>query len=131
MKNLTFAALMLISFNACAFDDWSEADKTREAVMIGVTTIDWLQTRNISRHNCTNPDTGAHDCYENGPAASFIGNNPSIGQVNNYFAASMLAHVAIVTVLPSKYRAAFQFTSIAYEASYVTGNYRLGISAKF
>ena len=131
MFKFIFLFLFLLSFNACAFDEWSEADKTREAVMVGVTTIDWLQTRNIARHNCTNPDTGAHDCYENGPAAAFIGNNPSIGQVNNYFIASMLVHAGIVTALPSKYRAVFQFTSIAYEASYVAGNYKLGISAKF
>jgi len=131
MKTVIAVCLMLVMGNAVAFDEWSEADKTREAVMIGVTTIDWLQTRNIPRHNCTNPTTGEHNCYENGPAASFIGNNPSTGQVNSYFIASMLAHVAIVTVLPSKYRAVFQFTSIVYEASYVAGNYRLGVSAKF
>jgi hypothetical protein len=113
------------------FDPWSDADVKREAVMIGVTTIDWLQTRNIARHNCTNPSTGEHNCYESGPAASFIGKHPSIGQVNNYFALSMLAHVGIVSALPSKYRSVFQLTSIVYEASYVAGNYQIGISVKF
>ena len=131
VRGLLLASMFIFCTPARAFDEWSDADVKREAVMIGVTTIDWLQTRNIARHNCTNPSTGEHDCYENGPAASFIGSNPSVGQVNNYFAASMLAHIGFVTVLPSKYRAAFQFTSIVYEASYVAGNYKLGISAKF
>jgi len=125
--------LFLVSFNSTAadFDDWSDADKVREAVFIGITSVDWLQTRNIARHNCTNPATGMHDCYESGPAAMFIGNNPSVGQVNSYFIGAMLAHAGIVTVLPSKYRAVFQFTSIAYEASFIAGNYKIGISAKF
>ena len=133
MKNILFAFLFLASFNSTAadFDDWSDADKVREAVYLAVDTVDWLQTRNIARHNCTNPANGAHDCYENGPAASFIGHNPSVGQVNMYFAASILAHVGVVHVLDRKYRTAFQVTSIFYEFSYVYGNYKLGISAKF
>ena len=120
MKNLILTALMMLSFNACAFDEWSEADKTREAVYLAVDTVDWLQTRNIAR----NPDK----FYETN---SYLGQHPSVGKVNGYFATMMLVHVCIVTVLPSKYRATFQFTSIAYEASYVAGNYRLGISVKF
>ena len=126
-----FILLFLVSFNCFAFDEWSDDDKVRESIFIGITSIDWLQTRNIARHNCTNPATGLHDCYESGPAAMFIGNNPSVGKVNNYFIGAMLTHAGIVTVLPSKYRAVFQFTSIAYEASFVAGNYKIGISAKF
>ncbi len=120
MKNLILTVLFLLSFNACAFDEWSEADKTREAVYLAVDTVDWLQTRNIAR----NPDK----YYETN---SYLGEHPSVGKVNCYFVTMMLVHVGFVTVLPSKYRAVFQFTSIAYEASYVAGNYRLGISAKF
>ena len=120
MKNILFAFLFLISLNACAFDEWSTADKEREAAYLIVDSIDWAQTRNIAR----NPDRW----YETNAA---LGRHPSIGSVNSYFIGMMLVHVGIVTALPSKYRSTFQFTSIAYEASYVAGNYRLGISAKF
>ena len=115
-----FIFLFLLSFNACAFDEWSEADKTREAVYLAVDTIDWLQTRNIAR----NPDK----FYETN---SYLGQHPSVGKVNEYFAVTMLLHVGIVTSLPSKYRSVFQFTTIAYEINYVAGNYQIGISAKF
>ena len=115
-----FIVLFLVSFNCFAFDEWSDADVKREAVYLAVDTVDWLQTRNIAR----NPDK----FYETN---SYLGQHPSVGKVNGYFATMMLVHVGIVTVLPSKYRAVFQFTSIVYEASYVAGNYKLGISAKF
>ena len=120
MKKLLVIALTLISFNACAFDEWSEADKTREAVYLAVDTVDWLQTRNIAR----NPDKFFETNY-------YLGEHPSVGKVNGYFITIMLVHVGIVTALPSKYRSTFQYTSIAYEVSYVAGNYRLGISTKF
>jgi hypothetical protein len=131
MKTILAALLMLVMGDACAFDEWSFQDKALEGTFIAVTVIDWLQTRNIARHNCTNPATGEHDCYENGTAALFIGSSPSVGQVNNYFAASILAHVAFVTVLDKSYRSTFQVTSIFYEASYAYGNYKINISAKF
>lgn len=120
MKNILAAFLFLFSINACAFDEWTSDDKTREAVYLAVDAIDWLQTRNIAR----NPDK----YYETNP---ILGQHPSVGRVNVYFASMMLAHIGIVTALPNKYRAAFQFTSIVYEVNYVAGNYRLGISAKF
>lgn len=121
MKTI-LTALLLASLNASAydFDDWTAADKTREAVYLAVDAVDWLQTRNIAR----NPER----YYETN---AILGQHPSIGRVNAYFASMMLVHVGIVTALPKEYRAAFQFTSIAYEVSYVAGNYKLGISAKF
>jgi hypothetical protein len=120
MKNLLAAVLFLVSFNCFAFDEWSDADKTREAVYLAVDTVDWLQTRNIAR----NPNIW----HENN---SLLGQHPSIGRVNGFFSTMMLVHVATVTVIPSKYRALFQFTSIAIEISCVANNYSLGISAKF
>ena len=117
---LKFIFLFLLSFNACAFDEWSEADKTREAVYLAVDTVDWLQTRNVAR----NPQMW----HETNP---ILGQHPSVGSGNMYFVSMMLVHVGIVTALPSQYRSTFQYTSIAYEVSYVAGNYRLGISAKF
>jgi hypothetical protein len=120
MKNIIAALLMLVSFNCFAFDEWSDADVKREAVYLAVDTVDWLQTRNIAR----NPD----QFYETN---SYLGKHPSVGKVNGYFATMMLVHVGIVTVLPSKHRSTFQFTSIFYELRCVNGNYQLGISAKF
>lgn len=117
---LRFVLLLLLSSNACAFDEWSEADKTREAVYLALDAVDWMQTRNIAR----NPA----EFYETN---SYLGEHPSVGKVNGYFASMMLLHVGVVTVLPSKHRALFQLTSIVYEAIFVAGNYQLEISAKF
>jgi hypothetical protein len=120
MKNIIFAFLFLLSFNAYSFDEWTSADKEHEAAYLTIDAIDWLQTRNIA----SNPNA----LYETNP---ILGKHPSIGSVNSYFISMMLIHVGIVSALPSKYRSTFQFTSIAYEASYVYGNFRVGINAKF
>jgi len=115
-----FIFLFLLSFNACAFDEWSEADKTREAVYLAVDTVDWLQTRTIAK----NPNK----YYEKNP---ILGDHPSVGQVNNYSLCMMLAHVAAVTVIPSEYRAPFQYVSIAVVSNSVYKNYKLGITINF
>lgn len=113
------------------FIKWSLKDKVLEGVLIAVAVFDWLQTRNIARHNCTNPETGLHDCYENGIASIFIGNHPSIGMINNYFTASITAHVALVWIMPAKYRTLFQCGTIAIELSFVYHNHLIGISSQF
>ena len=101
-------------------DEWTTADTEREAAYLIVDAVDWAQTRDISRNPNKYYETNA-----------ILGKHPSIGSVNSYFIGMMLVHIGIVTIIPSSYRSTFQFTSIAYEASYVVGNYRIGINAKF
>jgi len=132
-----YVVLFFASFNCFAFSfgDWSDDDKEREATWLTFTVIDWLQTRNATKERCTNP---YKNCEERGLASIFIGNHPSIGQVNNYFAATIIAHIKIVDLLPQKNvkipfinRSTFQLTTISFEIYCDYHNYKLGISAEF
>lgn len=119
-----FIFLFLLSFNACAFDEWSEADKTREAVYLALHVIDWAQTRNIAR----SPDKYA----ENGVfARTMIGAHPSVANVNMYMAGSAILQYAAARALPSEYRKAFQYVTIIDSGSSVIGNFRVGIKVTF
>jgi hypothetical protein len=120
MKNILFAFLFLLSFNACAFDEWTTADTQREAVYLAVDYIDWAQTRNIARNPTVWRETNP-----------FLGLHPSVGRVDGYFASMMLVHISISRLLTSDYRYIFQYISIGYEVNYVANNFNLGINAKF
>ena len=123
LKNIFVVILVTILFFALpsrASDLWSDADVKREAVYLAVDTVDWLQTRNIARD--------PNKWYETN---SVLGEHPSVGKVNMYFATMMLVHIGIVDALPSEYRPVFQYTTIMVELNYVAHNYSLGISMKF
>jgi hypothetical protein len=109
-----------------SFDEWSRADRQREAVFVAVAALDWLTTRNMARNCSETYKAGAY--YENN---SILGRCPSLGRVNGYFASMVVLHAGIVTALPSNYRAGFQWTSLAYEFSFGYGNIQAGLSAKF
>lgn len=115
-----FLFLFLLSFNACAFDEWSEADKTREAVYLTLHIIDWGQTRTIAK----NPDK----YYEYN---SMIGKHPSPGRVDGYMATSALLHIGITKILPAEYRAPFQYITIGFKCGLVAHNISAGINVSF
>jgi hypothetical protein len=124
MKNILFALLFLSSFNACAFDEWSDADVKREAVYLAFHAMDWAQTRNIAR----NPDK-----YEESGivARQVIGAHPSIAQVDAYIIGSAIAQYAIAQALPTEYRTIFQYVTIGDAANSVVGNFRIGLKIQF
>ena len=101
-------------------DEWTRADTAREVAYQTLAVIDWAQTRNLARH----PDKW----YEHN---RLLGYHPSVGRVNAYFALTGIAHYAVANVLPSRYRAPFQYVSIGIEIGAVEHNYSIGISAKF
>ena len=118
MKNLLFI-LLFISSSAFA-DPWTTGDTGREATFQTLWAIDALQTHTIAE----NPDQW-HE--EN----SYLGLHPTIGAVNRYFLVGSVLHAGIAYMLPEKYRAPFQYGTIAVEVGYVAHNYSIGISMKF
>jgi len=112
--------MVLISSNAFAHDDWTDADTKREAVFIAMDAIDWAQTRNIARNQ--NKWREQND---------ILGSHPRNGKVDAYFATTILAHAAIALVLPTEYRKAFQYITIGVEIGWIQHNYSIGIDAKF
>jgi hypothetical protein len=60
-----------------------------------------------------------------------LGEHPSVGRVDGYFALCLLAQVGIAAALPSQYRAVFQYVGIVFEAGLVGHNFSVGIGANF
>lgn len=122
MKRLLLAVLFAARC-ASAQDPWSSSDVVREAAVVALSAADWGQTLDIVRLR----DAGC-DMWEQNP---MIGRHPTRGQVNRYFAASILLHVGTVWVLPARFRPAFQLVSIGFEAGIVGHNARLGLRVTF
>jgi len=125
MKTFLFAFLVTLSFNCFAFDEWSFRNKALEGTFLTVHAVDWLQTRNIAR-NC-----GPNAEHRRAEMNAFLGECPNINQVNKYFFATALLHIGFTTILDSKYRTAFQFSTITMSLIFVSDNFKIGISADY
>jgi hypothetical protein len=106
--------------SGCANGAWSRADTYRQAAVIGVGAVDWLQTREIAK----NPEK----YYEMNP---ILGSHPSTKEVDAYFAACALAHTGVAMALPPKWREPWQYLWIGLEAATVAHNYNIGIKIDF
>ena len=112
--------LLLLPMVAEARDSWTSEDTAREASYLILHTIDWGQTRHIS-NNC--------DRFREGNV--FLGDCPSLKEVDQYFALTGLAHVGISYVLPREWRKAWQYITIGIETGAVGHNYKAGVSIDF
>jgi len=117
--------------------DWTTADTMRQAAVTALFVVDWGQSRWIARNGFReftfrNPDTAAKEeititaeaFHETNP---ILGRHPSVGRVNNYFAAMIVGHAAISYVLPPAWRQAWQYVYIGYELKTVTHNRSIGV----
>ena len=119
MKTFILAVLLFISIPSFA-DEWTSADTKREVAFQALWAIDFAQTRNISAH----PDQWDEQ-------NNYLGSHPTTGAVNRYFLVGSILHFGVAKLLPEKYRAPFQYGTIAIEVGYVAHNYSIGISARF
>jgi hypothetical protein len=107
--------------------DWSRGDTYRQTAVTALLAADWAQARYIAEHTCERAKP-VERCYrEVGLARSFVGEHPTVGQVNNYFATSILTNVAIAYMLPARYRPYWQYGNMLYEGFFVFENHRIGI----
>lgn len=101
--------------------NWSNVDTIMELASLGLLGADWAQTRTIAK----NPE-------QYGEINKILGEHPSTGRVNNYFAASMLGHALIASQLPPEIRKWFQYGTIGLEAPVVGRNhFKFGIGMTF
>ena len=114
---LKFIFLLLVCSSSYA-DNWTSSDTKREIAYQTLAAVDWLQTRNIAR----NP------AYHEQNAV--LGLHPSIGQVNNYFLITGLAHYLIADYL-TEWRRPFQWVTVGIEFGAIAHNFSIGISARF
>jgi hypothetical protein len=130
MKKLIITfLLLLITTTAMAADwSWNTKDTLLEAAAIGMTVVDWGQTRDIRNHNGRkelNPILGPH---------------PSNAEVNRYFGIVTALHPLISLALPKKCellgvelnpRLAWQYIYIGVEATAISSNWRGGLKLSF
>lgn len=102
-------------------DPWTKTDITLEIIDLGLKFMDAKQTHDIvSRQN--------EGYYE----TNFIlGEHPSHGEVNAYFATTAIGHILIAHILPQPYRRYWQILWIGVSGSCVYGNYRSNLKIKF
>lgn len=120
MKYLLVLLLVTSSFVARADEAWDTTDKALAGVALAATVIDWSQSRYIAR----NPAL----FEENNP---LLGLHPSVGNVNAYFATSIVAGAALAYVLPKDYRKYFLGGVAVLEISAVSRNKHIGIRLQF
>ena len=101
-------------------DDWTSADTVAQGAVTALLIADWGQTRYIA----LNPQ----DWHEKN---SLLGEHPSSGKVNDYFAAAIVGHAAISYLLPKDLRHGWQYVWIGIEANTVQNNRSLGIRMQF
>jgi hypothetical protein len=114
-------------------DPWTREDTWRQTAVTALLLADWYQTQWMVKNPCANAGGGTNcsDPFrEDHFARYFIGSRPTVGQVNNYFAASIVAHAAIAYVLPKGWREAWQYVWIGIQIDTVRRNY-IGIKYGF
>lgn len=120
--NLILSAiiLLMISSSAYAADPWTKEDTYRELAALTLRFIDYKTTLDIAR----SPD----ELSEVNP---LLGEHPSVGRVNTYFAVMTVVHPVISYSLPKEYRKAFQYISIGVSGTASTINLWSGLRVRF
>ena len=130
---MTFLLLLLLS--GCASSEWTRGDTYRQTAIIALQGIDWSQTRRIATEQDPQyVDLGggasvsyAQPRYRHVETNPILGDHPTRGQVDAYFAASIAGNALVSFLLPPKYRAPWQYLSIGFQGAYVVVNFGQGI----
>lgn len=93
--------------------DWNKQDTMLEILFTTLILIDRQQTMEVTKH----PD----ELYENNP---FLGENPSVGEVNRAFIFVGILHPLTSAILPPPYRGYWQFFTIGVEGHAVYMNFK-------
>ena len=113
-------ALCLGMAQTALAQNWSTQDKSLFVTSSALLVVDWAQTRHIAR----NPQL----FYEKNP---ILGEHPSLGRVNTYFATVLVANYFITDALSPKWRTAYQAGLIGVELVVIGNNKRIGIKMDF
>jgi hypothetical protein len=91
---------------------------------------DWSQTRTIATEQDCGPTVMRcyFPYYEANP---ILGERPTVEDVDLYFAASLLFHLAMSSSLQDHWKDWWQRSSLALELGAVGNNYAIGLSVRF
>jgi hypothetical protein len=138
-RALGIGILLFAGASVARADDWSTADTVRQGVLTGLLVADWAQTRWLVKYEGTPGHCSAVNLNLPDPCVSrsysevngLLGEHPSTGKVNAYFAAAIVGHAAISYMLPRGWREGWQYVWIGVEANTVHHNRSLGIKLAF
>jgi|SRR3989338_354235 len=100
--------------------EWDKTDSILLGTAVTLLAVDWNQTRIIAR----NPDRFNEK-------NAILGNHPSVGKVNGYFAAAIIGTIGVAMALPSEYRKFWLGGITVLEVSVTQHNRSLGIKTSF
>jgi hypothetical protein len=117
---LITAIILLVFFAspALATDNWTTTDKYMQVGVTVLTVIDWMQTRAIAMTR----DDGYWEAIN-----PILGNDPSTGRVDNYFACSVVVKGLISHFLPRKWRGRWQGWCLGISTAFIVHNERIGV----
>lgn len=120
MKSILIVVLLLVS-TSCYASEWKIENTILEGMYIVSNTIDWGQTRMISR----NPDKYLEE-YN-----FLLGEHPHKDKVDLYFTLSMIAHPIVSYVLPRPYREIWQTSTLGISIYMINNNFGIGLKTRF
>ena len=121
MKTIAIILILLfIPVMGNAADKWDNTDIGLAASALALRTMDWRQSREIAENPLIFREINP-----------MLGDHPSTGQVDAYFAVSALAQIGIAHVLPSKWRKIWLSCWIGMSGATVYRNNAVGLGIKW
>ncbi|MBW2178751.1 MAG: hypothetical protein JRG81_00015 [Deltaproteobacteria bacterium] len=123
MPKLITICILCIFFSSCATfnpDPWTKDQIIMQGVLSSLNIVDWGQTLDIADR----PD----EYREINP---ILGDHPDRGDVNIYFASTMILKVLVTHLLPTEYREYWLGGNIALSGYFVHHNHRIGLRVNF
>lgn len=99
---------------------WETPDYVLQATFLGLTTIDWMQTRYMRVHFKNSQED----------INPLLKNHPNVSDVAIHFVGGMILHTTISALLPKPYRSIWQGAWISTEGAFVGHNIRLRAGIK-
>lgn len=124
--------LILCLFPSISYaDKWTKTDSGLQLAFTSLLLADWSQTLNIAEDSRNNyvihrPDGDYLHREEN----SILGEAPSSGKVNRYFAGTLIGHYVVARWLNDPWRNIWQSIWIYTEYNVVTHNKRNGFEIR-
>lgn len=116
--------------------DWTTADTLWQATYTALHVADWGQTLSVAK-SCRNGSMSVNNYTHTWEECSLmetnpiLGEHPSRGEINTYFATTLVLHTAVAYYLPPTYRRVWQSVWVGIESGVVARNARMGVSLSF
>lgn len=106
-------------------ENWTKTDTAYQSAFITLATVDWMQTRWMTRHDWQ------WDGEYHKEINPFLGSHPSESKINTIIPISILAHTVVAMALPPKARRIWQCVFIGIEGLAIGNNYIAGVGIDF